>query len=81
MSQTPLIKQVFGNHNSLQLFIQYNNPHRDINLIPPFPPIMARCVNSMYPNADFINSKNIHEALMRKLSMELRTKYQEYQVF
>jgi len=56
------IKFVFGNHNALQLFMRYITNNTDLLIIPPFSPVMAR----------------IHQALMRKLSNELITKYPLY---
>jgi hypothetical protein len=72
------IKFVFGNHNSLQLFMRYITNNTDLLIIPPFSPVMARSVCISHPDADFINAKYIHQALMRKLSNELITKYPLY---
>jgi hypothetical protein len=72
------IKQAFGNHNDLQLFMRFITNNTDLLIIPPFSPVMARSVCMAHPNAEFINAKYIHQSLMRKLSNELITKYPLY---
>ena len=74
------IKQAFGNHNDLQLFMRFITNNTDLLIIPPFSPVMARSICVAHPNADFINAKYIHQALMRKLSKELLSKYPLYSI-
>lgn len=75
----PLIKHVFGNHNQLQLFIKYVTS-KDQTVLPPWPPIMYRCVDINEPDEKMINSKHKHEAYIKKLKTELLEKYQKYQL-
>ena len=72
------IKLVFGNHNVLQLFMRYITNTSDHLILPPFSPVMARSICVSHPNATFINSKYIHQSLMKKLSTELLSKYPLY---
>lgn len=74
------IKCAFGNHNDLQLFIRYITNNTGRLFIPPFSPVMARSVCIGFPNATFINARYVHQALMRKLSKELLSKYPLYSI-
>ena len=80
LNNTNKIKCVFGNHNDLQLFMRYITNNSGRLFIPPFSPVMARSVCITYPDATFINAKYVHQALMRKLSKELLSKYPLYSI-
>jgi hypothetical protein len=75
----PLIKNVFGNHNKLQLFIKYVTS-KDKSVMPPWPLIMYRSVDIDTPDEIMINSKYKHEAYIKKLKKELLEKYPTYQL-
>jgi hypothetical protein len=74
------IKCVFGNHNVLQLFMRFITNKTGLLILPPFSPVMARSICMTYPDATFINARYVHQALMRKLSKELLSKYPLYSI-
>jgi len=69
------IRQVFGNHNSYNMFMSLVK--NVDNIYTPLPkPVMCRAING--PDSEIINSKLRHNKLMVFLSRELNTKYMEY---
>jgi hypothetical protein len=71
------IKTVFGNHNDLQLFLEFINS-TDGDVLPPTT-VLYRTVDCNYPDAELVNAKLKHQALTRKFSRELIRKYPDYQ--
>lgn len=75
MNPTSNIKRIFGNHNSMIAFLQYQQHLNDPDVLPPFRPVLFKSVNTTYPNYEQINETNRHKALIREIGKELNSKY------
>ena len=78
MSSTPIIKKVFGNHNSLRLYLDYLfNPEDNF---PPFPPVLHRqiCGSMDDPKVIEYHIKSEHKAKIDLVRYELTNKYINY---
>jgi hypothetical protein len=71
------IKNAFGNHNDLQLFLEYITTN-SVETLPPTT-VLYRTVDCNYPDAELVNAQLLHKALTKKLSRELIRKYPDYQ--
>lgn len=72
------IKNAFGNHNDLQLFVEFVTTN-DMSILPPWPTVLFRTVDCSVPDAETVNAQLLHKALTKKLLRELIRKYQDYQ--
>lgn len=77
MATNHLIKQAFGNHTTLQ---QYLNHLRDPEEFPPFPPILYRAIAHDPHNTDAIieNEHIKHMAINTRLRRELINQFAVY---
>lgn len=86
-----LVKQCFGNHNTLYRYLKFINRYRvtnnfdtndfDIDEIPLFKPVLYRQIACEYNNDDILmkNANSKHIALNKLVMRELINNYINYQ--
>ncbi len=78
MATNHLIKQAFGNHDMMRLYLEHLiNPET----LPPFPPVLYRFVayGSNDDEAIMDNERRKHKAINRKIKHELIVQFAVYQ--
>lgn len=78
MATNQLIKRVFGNHNSLQQYLNYLSNPDDL---PPFMPVLYRQIRHRTQNDEeiiAINLRSEHCAKNRQVMEQLVIQYQIY---
>jgi len=73
--RTNTIRSSIYEEGKMRLMLNYLTGNMDVDILPPFPPVLHRQVNIRYPNADFVNLQSLHKALTTQVNIELQRKY------
>lgn len=72
---TNTIRSSIYEEGIMRLMLNYLTGNMDVDILPPFPPVLYRQVNVRYPNADFVNLQSLYKALTTQVNIELQRKY------
>lgn len=73
--RTNTIRSSIYEEGKMRLMLNYLTGNMDVDILPPFPPVLHRQVNIRYPNADFVNLQSLYKALTTQVNIELQRKY------